>query len=261
MKSELERLLKWIGDPKNKENRALVDIEKDPSLVSSIVRFNLLEATLKLWVKYYFVDNDLGLAKQYQYVYGRLVDWLASRSEFGEKITSEFGNGPSVITLSILLSDSKDLKERLCAWNYNDKYQGRPVVGLGPFIRSLLLGDEESAKLEIEKYKALSHRYGRASFEYALQESYLYERDAELMSSMLLKDSAGVTEVLMYILRPDIIQKRIYGGNFLSKYIAIQPATIIKTMHIIGLDLSLDHHLIPEDLMPVAPLQLSLIHI
>ena len=193
-------------------------------------------------IESYFIKNDLAEAKNWFYV-SALASMVAmeryGKDELSFSRPFDFA----------LLSDSKELQARIARWRYPEmeaRLAKRMFMASNIRItQHLLLNEDEKA---IEVFNAFLPNAGKKDYA-------ILAADIRFLDGMVFRDRAKVEEAIHQLLEKKMVRYRnkdsIPGiGEWLS-----HPAMwYAKLAWIKGMEIEIDHPLVPMALLPVAPL-------
>ena len=204
------------------------------------------------FLKSYYVDQDLLVAKKHLYTAAAVCDWWLNRRNKSYSGSYYWGTsthlrvGPDRKLLAILFSDNSVLLERFIKWPYDSMYSGRAVIGPVLVVKALLGRNRNLAREELNKYQA---DLG------AEENDNYFIGDIPILESMMDGDIEKFIESIQPLLDVRFLKRRRSFDHKIMELLAVEAAYFIKAMWILGHEVVIDHPLIPMDLMPIQPLE------
>lgn len=183
----------------------------------------------------FFIEKDLIKAKQYFYLYGKVKEYICKTYE--EAIRPGMAQD---VTYS-MLSDSNELIESFTEWTYQG-YESMIKKGVQKRILQLILAKKEKEAhdlLEVFFEKHKKYRYK--------------ETDGLILKALITKDKELLEEQLNFLLLPKNHRIRSRPWVATKELISIQVLGHAKLAYIRGMELDIDHPLLPKELLPIKP--------
>lgn len=213
-------LLKNIEDPQYIKHRV---VSSFPGVIER-----------KSWY-YSFVEKDIQKAKQCFYLYGKIYEFMCNTRKV------DISPGMAQDATYTLLSDSKELIKSFTTWTYND-YDKFIKKGESKHIIQLIAAKEDEKAFDlIEVFFAKHKKYP------------FKEIDGNILKAILEKDTSKIEELLNILLLPKNHKRRNNIYPLRRDILSFPALGFAKLAWIRGVEVEIDHPLIPKELLPIKP--------
>jgi hypothetical protein len=216
-----------------REESALLKIKSKAAV--PLTYFSLLgENERKAWY-YLFVKEDLVKAKQCFYLYGKVTEYLCKTTDVSMIL------GMTQDNTYTLLSDSKSLINTLPEWRYAGYDFDIKKGSLKYIIQNVVVGNDSKA---LELLDLFHNKHRKMIFK---------DENEAIIRAIIRGDKLKIEELLHFLLLPRN-HKKTNGIYPLRRDLLSFPALgYAKLAWLRGIEIEIDHPLIPKDLLPIQP--------
>jgi len=220
-KNAIEQEEKLLVNKKNNPNYSDVDLSRA-----------LKSKNFTKFLYSFFEEKNIVRSKQLLFTVGKCDEFRVKNTE--KKISPNMGIG-------ILLSDSIELINSFKDWQFeNHNYWLKQ--GLLPFVIQEILKDNKEKALELLDVFEKKHK------KYALK-----EQDTAILRAIIKGDKKGVEALLECFLLPKNHKKCNDTLMLHSKLFSLHATGYAKLAWIKGIEVHVDHPLLPMELLPIKP--------
>lgn len=194
---------------------------------------SLSSKNLSKFLYYYFKESDIHKSKQSLYTFGKCLEFRSQNSKKSNPIIQR--------VFYLLLSDSKELTDSFKNWEFNNHdywiEQGASVI----IIQEILKDNYKRALELLDSFDNVHKNYP------------LKDKDSAILSAIINKDKKKVEELLQFFLLPKH-HKKVNDPLMLStKLFSLHATGWAKLAWIKGIEVNVNHKLLPKELLPVQP--------
>lgn len=230
-----EIFLKYLDDEKQALDRLAdsIDSIQDKGDHEMLWHLNFIQG-----LGYFFIEKDIASSKDCFYRCGRIDEFLIKKYD-----SRLLDSGMANLTC-VLLSDNKELIIRYADLGHS-KYQWMVENGHTTLMYALqqsILGNWDKVRWSLDIMATKNEKLNKVLLP-----------DRLFLEALLLRDERKIGDALQLLLKDH--KKRNKHMGIAQQYISIPTLAYAKLAWVKGIEVSIEHPLIPPELLPCKPLQ------